>query len=177
MNPELGNSITGWSAIVAGRGDAPTYFRIDRRGVLVALAWLLIGMLLSVAVQSAMFGLPNIVSVLFSLVGEAITLGLLWLAMTQLSRFLHIEAAPLALFVPILYLLAYVFVISGLLQLISPAFGLVLMLCVAVLVFRAAQVIYGLKTMPAAALAGAAFIVLVVVPYALYMLLLLLPSA
>src|SRR6185437_13340124 len=60
---------------------------------------------------------------------------------------------------------------------ISQAFGLILMLGVAILIFRAAQVFCGLKTMPAAGVAGAAFIVLVVVPNALYMLLLFLPSA
>ena len=139
--------------------------------------WLLVGMLLSVAVQSAMYGLPHVVSVLFSLIGEAVTLGLLWLALVQLFRFLRIGSPPPALFVPILYLLAYVFVISAVLQLVSQAFGLILMLGVAILIFRAAQVICGLKTMPAAGVAGAAFIVLVVVPNALYMLLLFLPSA
>ena len=174
---DLSASIAGWSAIVAGRSDAAQQFRTDRAGIVVAALWLLVGMLLSVAVQSAMYGLPHVVSVLFSLIGEAVTLGLLWLALVQLFRFLRIGSPPLALFVPILYLLAYVFVISAVLQLVSQAFGLILMLGVAILIFRAAQVICGLKTMPAARVAGAAFIVLVVVPNALYMLLLFLPSA
>lgn len=76
---DLSASIAGWSAIVAGRSDAAQQFRADRAGILVAALWLLVGMLLSVAVQSAMYGLPHVVSVLFSLIGEAVTLGLLWL--------------------------------------------------------------------------------------------------
>src|SRR6185503_20088234 len=112
---DLSASIAGWSAIVAGRSDAAQQFRTDRAGIVVAALWLLVGMLLSVAVQSAMYGLPHVVSVLFSLIGEAVTLGLLWLALVQLFRFLRIGSPPLALFVPILYLLAYVFVISAVL--------------------------------------------------------------
>ena len=177
MNPDLGNSIRGWSAIVAGRGDTAAHFRVDRGGILIALGWLLIGMLLSIAVQAAIFGLPNIIAVVFSLVGEAITLGLLWLVLSALFRFLGISVLPIVLFVPILYLLAYVFLLSALLQLISQAFGLILMLCVAALIFRAAQVVCGLKPVGALAVAGAAFIVLVVVPNALYMVLVFLPSA
>ena len=48
---DLSASIAGWSAIVAGRSDAAQQFRTDRAGIVVAALWLLVGMLLSVAVQ------------------------------------------------------------------------------------------------------------------------------
>ncbi|MBN9304481.1 MAG: hypothetical protein BGO82_12775 [Devosia sp. 67-54] len=174
---ELRDSFAGWSEIVAGRGTAAQRFVLSRPGLAVAVGWFVVAILLSLVVQSIVVGVPPTTQLLFGIVAELVTLALLGLGLRQALRWLRAETPTLTLLVPTTYLLAYMFVVSIPLQLLSAVLGVVVLLLVALLIGRAGQVLCGLKPMAALAVAGVCVLVLVVVPNALYMLLLLFPSA
>ncbi|MEO8757616.1 MAG: hypothetical protein ABI398_07675 [Devosia sp.] len=174
---DLTNSFRGWAEIIAGKPTALDNFRISSSGFAVAAATLAIAILLSVAMQSAAAGLPSASQLIFGLLAQAITVALLGLAMRQMLRFLQIKIDLNALLIPTLYALAYVFVLAIPLTLIGPNAALIAMLGLGVLIYRLVRVAAAMKPGLSVAFATVCVIVLVVVPYALYMLLLLLPSA
>lgn len=174
---ELRDSFAGWSEIVAGKPDAARRFVASRAGLGVAVGWFVMAILLSLVVQSVLVGVPPTTQLLFGIVAELVTLALLGLGISQALRWLKAGTPLLVLLVPITYLLGYMFVVSIPLQLLSTMLGIVVLGLVALLIGRAAQVLGGLEPTPALAVAGVCVLVLVVVPNALYMLLLLFPTA
>lgn len=173
---ELTASFTGWSEIVAGKPEAERHFVLDRRGMVVAVGWFVVAILLSVAAQS-MSGFPSLTQVVFGLIAEFITLALVGLAIQQSLMRLRVAAPTERLLVPATYALAYMFVVSIPLQLIGAGLGLIALVLVAAMIARGAQVLCGLKAGPALAVAGVCLLVLVVVPAGLYIVLSLFPSA
>ena len=178
MNPlgDLTRSFAGWSAIIAGKPEAKNEFRTDSAGFIAAAVTLAIAILLAMAVQSAGAGMPTLFQLLFAIVAQALTMILLVVGVIRLLGFLQVETAPNILLVPVLYALAYAFVVGIPLTLLGPL-ALLVPLGLALLIWRAAMVIGAMSAMPALAVALLCVIVLVVVPNALYMLLLLVPSA
>ena len=174
---DLTASFTGWGAVISGRADAGRHFRFTRAGLLVAAGWFLIAILLSIAVQSVLAAVAPTPQVLFGVVAELVTLTLLGVALRQVLIWLKSDISALTLLVPATYALAYLFVVSILLALLSNGLGVIALLAVAAMIGRAAQVLGGLKPGPAAGVAGVCVLVLVIVPNALYMLLLLFPTA
>ena len=79
---ELTASFTGWSEIIAGKAGADRHFVLTRRGLAVAVLWFVVAMLLASAVQSA-GAFPSLLQVVFGLVAELVTLGLVGLAIQQ----------------------------------------------------------------------------------------------
>ena len=69
MNPQadLTASFRGWSEILAGKPGAREHFRTDAGGVVIASITLLIAILLSVAAQSAVVGIPTLAQLVFGL--------------------------------------------------------------------------------------------------------------
>jgi hypothetical protein len=179
VNPfgDLTCSFRGWAEIVAGNTTAGSNFRTDSGGLVAAAVTLLIAILLSVAAQSAVVGMPGPGQVLFGLLEQALTVGLLALVMGRTLKFLKLRVGLNTLLVPVLYALSYMFVLSIPLALLGPNAGLIALFGLALLIWRAAMMLTGLKNGPAVALALLCVIVLVVVPNALYMLLLLTPPA
>lgn len=179
MNPlaDLTRSFRGWAEIVAGKPGASENFRTDGGGLTVAAITLLIAILLSLAAQAAAAGIPGPGQVLFGLLAQALTVSLLALVMARALKFLQLQIGLNTLLVPVLYALSYVFVLSVPLAVLGPNAGLLALLGLAVLIWRAGMVLARMKTGPAIAFALLCLIVLVVVPNALYMLLLLVPSA
>lgn len=173
---DLNRSFAGWNAIIAGRPEARDDFRADRAGFATAAVTLAIAILLSLAVQSAGAGMPTLFQLLFSVVAQALTMTLLVVGVTRLLRVLKTDIEPNSLLVPILYLLAYAFVVGILLTSLGPL-GLLVPLALVGLIWRAGMVLGGMNATAALAVALLCVIVLVVVPNALYMLLLLIPSA
>lgn len=178
MNPlgDLTRSFAGWTAIIAGRPEARDAFRTDAGGFLAAATTLAVAILLSLAAQSAGAGMPTLFQLLFAVAAQALTMTLLVVAVVRLLRFLRADVPPNVLLVPILYALAYAFVIGIPLTLLGPL-ALLVPLALAGLIWRAGMVMAGMSPVAALAVALACVIVLVVVPNALYMLLLLVPSA
>jgi len=178
MNPlgDLTRSFAGWTAIIAGRPEAREEFRTDNAGFAIAAITLALAILLSLAVQSAAAGMPTLFQLLFAIVAQALTMTLLVIGVVGLLRFLRVEVAPNTLLVPILYALAYAFVIGIPLTLLGPL-ALLVPLALIGLIWRAAVVVGEMSATVALAVALLCVIVLVVVPYALYMLLFLVPSA
>lgn len=173
MNPvaELSQSFRGWAELVAGKPEAGRYFHLNGTGPLIAYGWLLVAVLLSVAAQSAALGLaPSLVQVLIEIAGKAITVGLLALVMAQTLHFIKLQLPLNALLIPIVYALSYMFVVSVPLTFISPALGILVVLAVGFLTYRAARVVAEMGLSTAIAFAVLCVIVLVVVPNALYIL-------
>lgn len=179
MNPlaELTASFRGWAEILARKPGAGEQFRTDASGVVIASITLLIAILLSVAAQSAVVGIPTLAQLVFGLIGQAITIGLLAFAMARTLRFLRLKAPLNALLVPVLYALAYMFVVSIPLTLIGPNAALIAVFGLGYLIYRAGRQLAAMTLGVSIAFAMLCVIVLVVVPNALYMLLSLLPSA
>lgn len=173
---ELTASFTGWSEIIAGKAGADRHFVLTRRGLTVAVLWFVVAVLLSSAAQSAA-GFPSLTRVVIGLIAEFVTLGLVGLAIQQSLRRLRANAATERLLVPVTYALAYMFVVSIPLLLIGTGLALLALVLAAAMIARAAQVLCGLKPLQALAIAGVCLLVLVIVPYALYILLSLIPTA
>ena len=178
MNPfaELRQSFRGWAEILAAKADAEKNFRPDFTGLLIALGWFIVAVLLSVAGQSAAIGMPSTIQIGFGLFAQAITLALLGIVMAQTLRFLKLEVPLNVLLVPVVYALAYMFVIAIPLALIGPNAALLAVLAVAYLIFCAGRTLARMKPGVAIAFALLCLIVLVVVPNALYIVLLQIPS-
>ena len=173
---ELTASFTGWSEIIAGKAEADRHFVLTRRGLAVAVLWFVVAILLASAARSVT-GFPSLVQVVLGLIAELVTLALVGLGIQQSFRRLQVAAPTERLLVPATYALAYMFVVSIPLQLISAGLGLLALVLVAAMIARAAQVLCGLKMGPAAGVAGVCLLVLVVVPAGLYIVLSLFPSA
>ena len=174
MNPvaDLTESIRGWAAIAGGRDDAGRHFRLTGTGPLIAYGWLLIAILLSVAAQSAAVNrVPSLMQLLLGLAGQAITVGALALVMAQVLHLLKLQLPLNVLLIPIVYALAYMFVIAVPLTLVGPVLGALAVLAVGFGIFKAARVLGKIAFSTAIAFAVLCVIVLVVVPNALYILL------
>jgi hypothetical protein len=177
VNPvaDLRQSFAGWVGIARGRPEAARCFHPGPRGIGVALGWLLVAVLLSVAVQSVQLGLPSAPQLGLGLLAQGVTVGMLWLVTSQTLNYLKLETRVATLLVPILYGMAYMFIVAIPLTLLGPGAALLAVLGLAVAIGFAGRTVAGMKTGVAAAFAGLCLIVLVLVPNALYMLLLQLP--
>ena len=173
---ELTASFTGWSEIIAGKAGADRHFVLTRRGLVVAVLWFVVAMLLASAVQSA-GAFPSLMRVVFGLIAELVTLGLVGLALAQSFRRMHAAVPTERLLVPVTYALAYMFVVSIPLLLIGAGLARLAGVLVAAMIARVAQVLGRLKPLSALGVGGVCLLVLVIVPYALYMLLSLFPTA
>ena len=174
---DLSGALRGWSEIIAGKPDAIEHFRTDTAGIAMAVVTLVVAALLSVAAQSAGVGLPGLVQLLFGLVALAITIAIFAIAMSRALKFLHAEVPVATLLVPSLYALAFAFVLAIPLLLIGPNAGLVIIVALGLLIWRLGVVAGRMNPTVSIVFSAVCVIVLVVVPYALYMLLLLIPSA
>jgi len=163
----------------AMRGDregAAAGFEATPAGLMTALGWLVLALLLSAAAQAAFAGLPRLDQVLFGLVVQALAIGALGLVMARSLRFLKLDVPLLALLVPTVYGLALVQVAAIVLALIGPNAQLVALVALALLIGRIGAVIGAMPVGPAVAFALLGVLVLVVVPNALYIVFLHPPS-
>jgi len=173
---ELTASFTGWSEIFAGKAGADRHFVLTRRGLAVAVLWFVVAMLLASAVQ-LVGAFPSLLQVVFGLIADRVGIDRLLRSIQQSLRRLQAAASTERLLVPVTYALAYMFVVSIPLLLIGTGLALLAVVLAAGMIARAAQVLCGLKPLPALGIAGVCLLVLVIVPYALYILLSLIPTA
>jgi hypothetical protein len=178
VNPvtELRQSFRGWAEILAAKPAAGAYFRTDAIGLATALGWFLVALLLSVAGQSAANGMPSLAQFSFGLLAQAVTLALLGITMAQTLRFLKLATPLNVLLVPAVYALAAMFIVAIPLSLIGPNAALLAVLAVAYFIFCSGRALAGMSLGIAIAFAVLCLIVLVVVPNALYIVLIQIPS-
>lgn len=178
MNPvaDLVAAWTGLAAIAAGRPEARGQFTPTLGGLVVAAGWFVLSLLLGAAAQSVAVGMPRLDQLLAGLGIQAVTLAVLfWLTAISL-HFLKLSVPALLLFVATLYTLALMQVIAIPLILLGPNVQVVAILAAALMIGRAGKVLAGMSTGSSLAFAFLALMVLVLVPVALYMLFLQIPS-
>ena len=178
MNP-LADLTLAWHGLamtVAGKRDAASQFNPTPSGLLIALGWFGLAILLSAAAQSAALGLPSPMQLAIGIFIQAVTVTALALVTAQSFRFLRLELPVTALLVPIVYCMALAQVLAIPLSLLGPNAQLVAVFGLGVLIWRAGVVVGGLRNGVAIAFALLCLMVLVVVPNALYILFLQIPS-
>lgn len=179
MNPvaDLTQAWRGWGEIGAGRASAARNFTPGLPGLIVALMWFLVAVLLSTAVQSIGVGMPSAEQVLIGLAIQAITLAALAVVIWQTMKFLRIAIPLTELLIPIVYAMALMFVVAIPLTLAGPNVALIAVFGLALLIWRAGRVLANMGHGVAVAFALLCLMVLVVAPNALYILFLQLPSS
>ena len=143
----------------------------------LSLPWLVAGFfLLSAAAQSAVIGMPSVASFAIAVLIHAATVAALGIVTAQSFHFLRIEAPMTAHFVPIVYFMALVQVLAIPLSVLGPNAQLLAVVALGVLIWRAGMVLVGMRLGVAIAFALLCLMVLVVVPNALYIVFLQIPS-
>ena len=178
MNPvtDLTRAWHGLALVVAGKSEAAAQFNPTRMGLVIALGWFLLAILLSAAAQSAALGMPSMASFAVAVLIHAATVAALGIVTAQSFHFLRIEAPMTAHFVPIVYFMALVQVLAIPLSILGPNAQLLAVVALGVLIWRAGMVLVGMRTGVAIAFALLCLMVLVVVPNALYIVFLQIPS-
>ncbi len=178
MNPitDLTLAWRGLAMIVAGKREAASQFNPTRMGLVVALGWFLLAIILSAAAQSAAVGMPSLTQLGIGILIQAVTVAALALVTAQSFSFLRVDLPLTALFVPIVYFMALVQVLAIPLSLLGPNAQLIAGFALGVLIWRAGVVLAGMRNGVAIAFALLCLMVLVVVPNALYIVFLQFPS-
>ena len=178
MNPvaDLTRAWRGLALTVAGKPEAAGQFNPTRIGLVIALGWFLLAIILSAAAQSAVVGMPSMLQLGIGILIQAVTVAALALVTAQSFHFLRLDVPMTAIFVPIVYFMALVQVLAIPLSLLGPNAQLIAVAGLGVLIWRAGAVLASMRTGVAVAFALLCLMVLVVVPNALYIVFLQIPS-
>ena len=183
MNPltDLTLAWRGLALTVAGRREAAGLFSPTLPGLIVALGWFLVALLLSAAAQSAAaqsaaIGMPSPMQLAVGVLIQAVTVAALALVTAQSLHFLRLDVPMTQLFVPMVYFMALIQILAIPLTLLGPNAQLIAVFVLGLLIWRAGVIIAGMRNGIAIAFALLCLMVLVVVPNALYMLFLVIPS-
>ena len=178
MNPvaDLTRAWRGLALTVAGKPEAAGQFNPTRIGLVIALGWFLLAIILSAAAQSAVVGMPSMLQLGIGILIQAVTVAALALVTAQSFHFLRLDVPMTAIFVPIVYFMALVQVLAIPLSILGPNAQLLAVLALGVLIWRAGMVLVGMRMGVAIAFALLCLMVLVVVPNALYIVFLQIPS-
>jgi hypothetical protein len=166
----------GLAMTVAGKPEAASQFSPTLGGLIVALGWFVLALILVAAAQSVAVGLPSFGELAIGLVIQAATVAALAVATVFSLRFLKLSVPTLQLFVPMVYFMALMQVLAIPLVLLGPNVQLLAVFALALLIWRAGMVLGGMRNGVAIAFSLLCLMVLVVVPNALYMLFLVIPS-
>jgi hypothetical protein len=166
----------GLALTIAGKPEAAAQFNPTRTGLVIALGWFLLAIILSAAAQSAAIGMPSVASLVIGILIQAVTVAALAVVTAQSFHFLRIEAPMTAHFVPIVYFMALVQILAIPLSILGPNAQLLAVVALGVLIWRAGMVLVGMRMGVAVAFALLCLMVLVVVPNALYIVFLQIPS-
>lgn len=178
MNPvaDLASAWRGLALTAAGKREAAAQFNPTLGGLAIALGWFLLALILSAAAQSAAGGMPSLLQLAIGIFIQAMTLLALGFATVQSLRFLKLDVPAMTVLVPIVYFMALAQVLAIPLNLLGPNVQLIAVLVLALLIWRAGVILAGMRNGVAIAFALLCLMVLVVVPNALYMLFLAIPS-
>lgn len=173
---ELVRAWTGLALIAAGRPEARNSFSPTLGGLAIAIGWFVLALLLVAAAQSVAVGLPRIEQVLVGFLIQGATLALLFWATSLSLHFLKLGVPATVLLVPIVYILGLLQLAAIPLILLGPNLQLVAILVAAFFIGRAGKVLAGMPRGTALAFGFLSLMVLVLVPVALYMLFVEIPS-
>ena len=178
MNPiaDLTLAWRGLALTIVGKREAAGHFNPTRGGLVVALGWLLLALLLSAAAQSMAVGMPSVMQLTIGIFIQAVTVAILAVATAQSLHFLKLGITMTELFVPMIYFMALIQVMAIPLVLLGPNTQLIAVFVLGLLIWRAGIVIAGMRNGVAIAFALLCLMVLVVVPNALYIVFLQIPS-
>ena len=178
MNPvtDLTQAWRGLALTVAGRPEAAGHFNPTLSGLVIALGWFLLALILSAAAQSMAIGMPSVLELGTGIFIQAVTVAVLAVATAQSLHFLKLGISMTALFVPMIYFMALIQVLAIPLVLLGPNTQLIAVFVLGLLIWRAGAVIAGMRNGVAIAFALLCLMVLVVVPNALYIVFLQIPS-
>lgn len=167
---QISQAAIGWGEIVMGRETARERFRLDADGGLVALG--LYGLVIAVVIALQMAQFPN--QPIFALVvGAAFNLvPVFGLALVTLPTYwlLRRQGNPYELLVPGIYLLGGMLALGVALSYFDAQVGTAILGVTAFLLFRTARTIGGFGIGSALAYAVLTALVLVALPFSLYML-------
>jgi hypothetical protein len=161
---------------VAGKREAVTQFNPTAAGLAVALGWFLLALILSAAAQSVAVGMPSALQVGVGILIQGITVAVVALVTWQTLAFLKLGVSTNALLVPLVYFMALIQVFAIPLVLLGPNTQLIAVFVLGLLIWRAGMIHANMRNSVAIAFALLCLMVLVVVPNALYMLFLAIPS-
>jgi len=173
---DLTQAWRGLALTVAGKPEAASHFNPTRAGLVVALGWLLLALLLSAAAQSMAVGMPSALQLSIGIFIQAVTVAALAVATAQSLHFLKLGIPMTRLFVPMVYFMALIQLMAIPLVLLGPNTQLIAVFVPGLLIWRAGVVIASMRNGVAIAFAALCLMVLVVVPNALYILMLQIPS-
>ena len=178
MNPvaDLTRAWNGLALTVAGKREAAGHFNPTLGGLVVALGWFLLALILSAAAQSMAVGMPSVLQVGIGIFIQAVTVAVLAVATAQSLHFLKLGIPMTVLFVPIVYCMALIQVLAIPLVLIGPNTQLIAVFVLGLLIWRSGVVIAGMRNGVAIAFALLCLMVLVVAPNALYIVFSQIPS-
>ena len=179
MNPvdDLTRAWSGLGLIVAGKREAAGYFTPSVPGLVVALVWFALALLLVAAAQSVAVGMPDPMQVVAGFAIQAAVVAVLAIATRSSLTFLKLDVRPLALLVPVVWFMALTQVLAIPLVLLGPNVQILAVLVLVFMIWRTAIVLGGMPVGVAISYSLLCLLVLVVVPNALYMLLTAIPSA
>ena len=178
MNPvaDLTQAWRGLALTVAGKPEAAGHFNPTFGGLVIALGWFLLALILSAAAQSMAVGMPSALQLGIGIFIQAVTVAALALATAQSLHFLKLGIPMTVLFVPMIYFMALIQVLAIPLVLLGPNTQLIAVFVLGLLIWRAGVVIAGMRNGVAIAFALLCLMVLVVAPNALYIVFLQIPS-
>jgi hypothetical protein len=178
VNPvtDLTRAWQGLAMTVAGDTSAAGQFNRTWPGLAIALGWFLLALILSAAAQSVALGMPSLLQLATGIFIQAMAVGVLAFVTVQSIRFLALGVTAISLLVPVIYFMALVQVLAIPLTLLGPNAQIVAVVGLALLIWRAAITLGGMRSGIAIAYSLLCVMVLVVVPNALYMLFLATPS-
>jgi hypothetical protein len=160
----------GWRAIIRGDAAWRGHFDISRRGLLVAILFNLVLVLIGLAITTAVLGIPSFGQfVLAFLLGAVPLLGLA-LATIWTYWLLRAKTPLLDFLIPEIYAFSVVLLIGTVGSLAGSEIKLLMLGALAYIVVRAAQVIGGFRLPVSIAFAVLTIVVLVALPRSLYML-------
>lgn len=161
----------GWVEIITGRDTAVMRFDSSRFGLLTAISFYLLVVLLTLALQTVQFGPPAPMILTIGLLIQALPV----LAVSIVTPFtfftLRLPGHPRELLVPVIYLLGFLFLIRLFASYFDMQANIAILGLLGFFLFRAARIVTSMKVMPAIAYAVLNIVLLVAMPLALYMLL------
>lgn len=160
---------SGWSKILGRQPDWERHFRLDADGMNAGLAAFGGAVLIAIVLGTLRLGFPPPIAMLLIIIQHALSLFALMLATLVATRVTRFSGSSAKFMVPGLYLMAAIKLIEGFATLIGLPLAGAILAVTGILGFRLAQA-NGLPLAPSIGYGLALFVLLAVLPIALYML-------
>ena len=169
MIETLKQAVSGWSKILGRQPDWERHFRLDAEGMNTGLVAFGGAVLIAIVLATLRLGFPPPFAMLLIVVQHALALFALMIATLAVTRITSFSGSSAKLMGPGLYLIAIMKLIEGLAALIGLPLAGAILAITGILGFRLAQA-NGLSLAASIGYGLALFVLLAVLPIALYML-------